>query len=63
MPSPTGGRWREAPDEGKVYVACREKAVFVRLALISPLRRTVSPEGEAKGLFYREKVYKKEVHP
>ena len=51
------------PDEGKVYVACREKAVFVRLALISPLRRTASPEGEAKGLFYREKVYKKEVHP
>ena len=47
MPSPTGGRWREAPDEGKVYVACREKAVFVRLALISPLRRTASPEGEA----------------
>jgi hypothetical protein len=42
-------------------VACREKAVFVKLALISPLRRTASPEGEAKGLFYREKVYKKEV--
>ena len=42
---PLGGRWRKAPDEGRASEARREGAVPARFALISPLRRTASPEG------------------